>query len=162
MKIEIRNKFTHAILFEAECGALRMAVELAVKGDANLIDADLRNADLSGADLRNANLNGANLRNANLIGANLSDACLSGAYLRDANLGGASIIDAGQDKRGYRFVAIQHGGAVMVQAGCRWFTLAEATKHWSPARETDAGLQGECKAKVASIHTVAKARGWLL
>jgi hypothetical protein len=46
---------------------------------ANLRDADLINADLSGANLREANLSGADLSGANLNDANLRAADLSGA-----------------------------------------------------------------------------------
>ena len=59
--------------------------------DANLIGANLRGADLGGANLIGANLGGADLGGADLIGANLIGATLRGANLRDANLGGANL-----------------------------------------------------------------------
>ncbi|MCB2054274.1 MAG: pentapeptide repeat-containing protein [Geminicoccaceae bacterium] len=63
---------------------------------ANLSDADLFSANLSGADLIRANLSGAdlgyaNLSHANLIRANLSDADLSGANLIRADLSGVGF-----------------------------------------------------------------------
>jgi len=65
---------------------------------ANLRDADLRNADLCRANLRNANLRGANLSNANLRGANLRDADLLGANLSDADLCRADLFGASIDQ----------------------------------------------------------------
>jgi len=96
-----------------------------------------RRADLSGANLRWANLREANLRWANLRGADLSEAYLRGADLRGANLSEANLrgakacVDAGQDRRGYRFVGIHHADGWRIAAGCRWFTLAEARAHWA-------------------------------
>lgn len=58
---------------------------------ANLIRADLYDANLRRADLRNANLSYASLRNADLVEANLSGANLRGADLRNANLSGANL-----------------------------------------------------------------------
>jgi hypothetical protein len=86
MKIEIKHRFSGNILFEGEFGSLKIALEVAVRGGADLSYAYLRDADLSDADLNRANLNGANLSDANLNGANLRDANLSGANLNGANL----------------------------------------------------------------------------
>ncbi len=107
IQFQIKNRWTGAVLFTTEVEAtdgmsrrtkLGLAVRLAVKAnadlsgadlrEANLSEADLREADLSGADLREANLRGANLRGANLIGADLR-----GADLREANLSGAPVIE---------------------------------------------------------------------
>jgi uncharacterized protein YjbI with pentapeptide repeats len=75
---------------------LRDAVEIAVKGGADLSGADLSDANLSDADLIGANLSGAYLRGANLSDAylsraNLSLAYLSLAYLSRANLSRANL-----------------------------------------------------------------------
>ncbi|VFR96468.1 pentapeptide repeat family protein [plant metagenome] len=106
MKHQIKNRFTGAVLFEAdvpegtESGLIaRVALEQAVAADAYLRGANLRGANLGGADLRGANLRGANLggadlRGANLRGANLRGANLGGADLRGANLRGANLGDA--------------------------------------------------------------------
>ena len=59
MKFEIKHRFTGAVLFTAEVGSMKIAVELAVKEKACLRRAYLRGADLSGADLRGADLRGA-------------------------------------------------------------------------------------------------------
>jgi uncharacterized protein YjbI with pentapeptide repeats len=94
--IEIKSRFTGAVIFSGDFESLRDAVLAALKSNANLSCADLsnanlRNANLSYADLRNANLSNANLSDANLSYANLSNAYLSDANLRDANLSGAKI-----------------------------------------------------------------------
>jgi len=109
MKIEIRHRYTNAVLFAVECDSFVQAVELAVNGNANLRGANLGGANLGGANLGGANLSGANLRGANLgganlwganlwgadlWGANLRGANLGGANLRGANLGGANLGDA--------------------------------------------------------------------
>ena len=62
--------------------------------DANLSDADLRYANLSDADLSYADLRYANLSDADLSYADLSDANLRYANLRYANLSDADLSDA--------------------------------------------------------------------
>ena len=91
MNIQIKSRFTAAVLFEHDCenNSIRITLELAIKSGANLSGADLSRADLSRADLSGADLSGANLR-----GAYLSGAYLSGAYLSDANLSGADLSGA--------------------------------------------------------------------
>ena len=61
MKIEIKHRFTLAVLFtfESDTNTLRITVEAAIKSRANLYGADLSRADLSGANLSRANLSGA-------------------------------------------------------------------------------------------------------
>lgn len=92
--------------------------------------------------LQQAVKSGVNLRGANLRGADLSGADLSGA----------NLIDAGQDRRGYRFVAVSHDDGIRIAAGCRWFTLAEARKHWK--------TNAEALAKVEMIAAEAARRDW--
>ena len=58
----------------------------AILNHANFYSANLANANLSGADLRNTYFGFANLANANLEGANLANANLDGANLEGANL----------------------------------------------------------------------------
>ncbi|SOE49095.1 pentapeptide repeat-containing protein [Orrella dioscoreae] len=126
MKHQIKNRFTGAVLFEAdvpegtESGIIaRVALEQSVAAGANLRDAnlggaDLRDANLGGADLRGANLRGANLGGADLRDANLGGADLRGANLRGANLGGADLRDAnlgGADLRGANLRGANLGGA---------------------------------------------------
>jgi uncharacterized protein YjbI with pentapeptide repeats len=67
--------------------------------DANLSNAEMREADLSGcnlqrANLRRATLSGANLQDANLAKADLSESDLSDADLRNADLRGANLSGA--------------------------------------------------------------------
>lgn len=67
MKIEIKNRYTDAIILHGEYESIKDCLE--------------KN--------RGANLEGAYLRGANLGDAYLEGAYLRGAYLGDANLGGA-------------------------------------------------------------------------
>ena len=65
MTIEIAS-WDGRVLFSLETGSLTVALEAAVKSDADLGGADLRGANLGGADLVGANLRDANLRGARL------------------------------------------------------------------------------------------------
>ncbi len=87
--MQIKNRWTDAVLFQGEFDSMKDCVLAAFQSSADLRDADLRDADLCGANLR-----GANLRDANLRGANLRDANLRDADLRDADLCGADLRDA--------------------------------------------------------------------
>ena len=92
---------------------------------------------------------------ADLRGADLRGADLGGAYL-----GGAHLIDAGQDRRGYRFVGVKQEAGYMIHAGCRWYTTKEAKAHWNHAHDNDEPLKSEILAKLRLIAATAKARGW--
>ena len=106
MKIQIKSRFTAAVLFEhdTENNSIRMTLELAIKSGAdlsgadlsyiNLTRADLSGANLSGADLCYTNLTRADLTRADLSYANLSDADLSYANFSDANFSGVNPSDA--------------------------------------------------------------------
>jgi len=108
MKFDINNRYTNEVQFTAEikCSEdaprsikIGIAVKLAVKTGANLINANLNGANLYGANLYGANLYNASLINANLNGASLINANLNGASLINAslsgaNLNGASLINA--------------------------------------------------------------------
>ena len=101
IKISIKNHWTGSIIFEYSSvdNTLAKTVLEALKGGANLREADLRGANLREADLREANLRGANLREAdlreaNLREANLREADLRGADLREADLRGADLREA--------------------------------------------------------------------
>jgi uncharacterized protein YjbI with pentapeptide repeats len=101
MKVQIKHRFTGAVLFEAELNAtydsatdavrLGVAVRLALKVHADLHGASLRGAYLGGADLGGADLHGAYLGGADLHGAYLGGAYLGGADLHGADLGGADL-----------------------------------------------------------------------
>jgi hypothetical protein len=148
-KVEIKNRFTGAVIFTTEVKAslsagrrLGAAVLLAVKARADLSGANLSGADLSGADLSGANLSGANLS-----GANLSGAYLSGAYL---------ILDIGSPD-GYRFVAVKHDGCVMLAVGCRWFTFAGAVAHWRDRED-----RAKSRAALLYLRVLCGIEGWPL
>jgi hypothetical protein len=94
MRIQIKHRFTDAVLCEFEAADIKDCVEKAVKRGANLMGANLSDANLMGANLSDANLRYANLSDANLRYANLRDANLMGAILSDANLMGANLSDA--------------------------------------------------------------------
>jgi len=107
--MEIKHRYTGAVLFSMETNSTRVCVEAAIKSgadlyeanlyeanlyEANLYEANLYEADLRGANLRGANLRGADLRGADLSRANLSRADLSGADLSGSNLYGANLYGA--------------------------------------------------------------------
>ena len=104
MKIQIKHRWTNAVIHQGEYTSMLEAIARAIKDHANLQcanlrgadlrDANLRGADLRYADLRDADLRGANLQCANLRVADLRDADLQGANLRDADLRGADLQDA--------------------------------------------------------------------
>ncbi len=108
MKIEIKNRWTGAVLYSGEAESVRELVEAANLADANLAGANLAGANLAGANLADAyladaNLAGANLADAyladaNLAGANLAGAYLAGAYLAGAYLAGAKNVPSGTEK----------------------------------------------------------------
>jgi len=86
MVTEIKHRFRGVVLFSLETESVKMCLQAAVKGGADLQGADLQGARLQCADLRGAYLQGADLR-----GANLHDADLQGAYLQGADLQGAYL-----------------------------------------------------------------------
>lgn len=81
IKISIKNRWTGSILFEYSSvdNTLAKTVLEALKGGADLCEANLRGANLCEANLREANLRGANLYGANLREANLYGAI--GSYM---------------------------------------------------------------------------------
>jgi hypothetical protein len=151
-------------------GRIRAALEFGVKAranldGANLVGANLARANLAGANLARANLAGANLVGAYLDGANLVDANLVGAYLDGANLVGANLVGAylvGATWRhnvklnrapvkectrsdGYLFRLLDCDCGWRVAAGCRFFTMEEAWRHWGYGERagTDLGAESE-------------------
>lgn len=60
-KIEIKARWSGAVLFSLETESVKLCVEAAVKGGANLRSADLCSADLRGANLSSAKVDGFNL-----------------------------------------------------------------------------------------------------
>ena len=96
MRIEIKNRWSLAVLFahDAEENSMALTLTFAVKAKVDLSGADLSGADLRSADLSSAHLSGADLRSADLSGADLRSANLSGAGLRSADLSGAYLSSA--------------------------------------------------------------------
>jgi hypothetical protein len=138
MKFEIRN--WHGVkLYSSEASSIADLLSVAIKEDANLRDADLRCANLRDADLRGADLRGADLRGADLENANLSDANLRDADLEDAFYGkGCKIreqrvtwINSVVVCDGYCKSLCEVDGVAWIMSGCRWFTLANARRHWA-------------------------------
>jgi uncharacterized protein YjbI with pentapeptide repeats len=168
MMIEIKSRWTGAVLYSGEALSLGELLINAVKDlanlrganlrganlrGANLTEADLRGADLTGADLteadlRGADLTGADLRGANLRGANLTKADLTGADLtgadlRGANLRGANLTKAdltGADLRGASLTEADLTEADLTGANLRGASLTEADL--TEADLTGANLRG--------------------
>ena len=178
---QIRSRWDGRVLFELRRDSLRLCVEAAVKGGA-----DLRGADLGGAYLGGAYLGGAYLGGADLRGAYLGGADLGGAYLRGADLGGARLVGArlvgaylvgarldgaylGKHKINGSVGVIAAGepngwpawgyvtdkGAVRVQVGCRHFEIAEGRAYWDGKKN-----RREVLAALDYIEAVARLRGW--
>lgn len=122
---------------------------------ADFRKADLCNARLCGADLDGADFREADLGHADLTNADLSNADLSGTYLR-----GAKLIHAGTRSDGYEFYAHMRGRRLWILAGCRYFTLEDARKHW---QETRGGTQlgDESRALLDNAERLAQIRGWI-
>ena len=126
-------------------------------GDANLHGAYLYGTNLGGADLSHANLSGANLRDANLGDANLRDADLRGASLGGADLVYANLISGGQRSDGYEFYGQIKDGELWIKAGCRYFSIDEARRHWNETRK-DTTLGDETFLRLNMIESIAKTR----
>ena len=92
--IEIKHRYTGAVLFSADVGNMRLCVEAALTARADIRYADLTSADLTSADLGYADLGAANLRSANLTYANLRSANLTYANLTSADLRSADLASA--------------------------------------------------------------------
>ena len=149
--VQIRQRYSDDVLFEGDYPSVKMAVAAAGRAGVSLENADLREADLMGAGLGGARLEGTHLE---------------GAYLGSARLAGADLIDAGQDRRGFRFIGCRFDGGVWVAAGCRWLSISDARAHWGEGYPGDAasrtylGDRVEINAKLDLIEATAKSRGW--
>ena len=171
--VEIRSRWDSSrVLFRADVdatipliGRIRAAVQIAVKSRANLsraylseaylLEANLLEANLLAADRSRADLSGANLSGADLSWADLSRAYLSRADLSRAYLSGAKCRDGVTLKRGpvkettrtdgYSFLLLDCDVGWRVSAGCRFFTLDEAWRHWGhgPRAGTPLGEESE-------------------
>jgi hypothetical protein len=95
------------------------------------------------------------LANANLARADLAGADLADANLANANLGGAD--DAAQLGYPNSWPAFcwHRGAEIMVQVGCRSFTIAQGREYW-------AGKPSRCEVMAAIDYAekIAQIRGW--
>ena len=131
MKFEIKHVFSGAVLFSLETESMRLCLEAAVQARADLAGADLSGANLAGADLACADLAGANLARANLaVHLGYPNGWSAFAWLKD--------------------------GTIMVQVGCRSFTLSEGRHYWA-----DKNDRREVLAALDYAERVAELRGWL-
>ena len=147
IKIEIRNRWTGAVVFEytKEGNTITETVLEAIRRDTDLCDTDLCSANLCdanlrGADLRDANLRDADLCGANLCGADLRGANLCGANLRDANLRGADLCGAnlcGADLCGADLCGADLRGANLRGADLRDTDLCDADLRGANLRGAD-------------------------
>lgn len=108
---------------------------------ANFATADLTRAEFMSTNLTCSYMVKANLTKTQFISANLRDARLDGTTFRAVKLGGRGAIAAALRSDGYSFQLMDCAdGKWRVLAGCRWFTLPEAWKHWETSRRnTDLG-----------------------
>jgi len=134
-RLQIKHRWTGAILYEGEAETLGQLVATAVEKKINLGDADLGGANLGGADLGGANLGGAYLGGANLGGANLRGADLRDANLGDADLGGANL--GGADLGGANLGGADLGGANLGGADLRGADLRGADLRGANLRGAD-------------------------
>ena len=115
--LQIKCRFSGVVRFEGEFGLMKLCAEAAVN---------------SGADLLGANLLGANLSRADLSRADLSRADLLGANLNSLKV--TSLARRATRSDGYEFFLWRTDAGFRVKAGCRFFTMDEAWRHWEETR----------------------------
>lgn len=94
------------------------------------------------------------------LGLAAKAANLGGAYLRGANLGGTLVSDIGQRSDGHQFFMQSRDDGPWISVGCRYFSLADARKHWT---ETRGGtpLGDETNLMLDHAERIARHRGWI-
>jgi uncharacterized protein YjbI with pentapeptide repeats len=112
--------------------------------DADLVHANLRDADLQGARLQRANLSQAQLDGANLQGADLSFTTLEGASLRGADLRGARLM--GTDLRQADL------------SGAQLSPNALGSAHWKQAIGVDASAKSYADLHNAGVEAAMQGR----
>ena len=110
--LQIKCRFSGVVRFEGEFGLMKLCAEAAVNSRANL--------------------SRAYLSRANLLGANLSRAYLSRAYLNSLKV--TSLARRATRSDGYEFFLWRTDAGFRVKAGCRFFTMDEAWRHWEKTR----------------------------
>jgi hypothetical protein len=114
---QIKCRFTGDVRFAGQFDSLAACVEAAAKSGADLSGADLSGADLFGADLL-------------------------GAMWRKTMLGRRGLVKYASRSDGYEFWLFDcEDGLFRVAAGCRWFTMEEAWRHWLHRDGTDLGSE---------------------
>ena len=153
MLFEIKHRFSGSVLFSLETESLKLCVEAAVKGGANL-----GGANLGGAYLGGANLDGAYLRGAYLDGADLGGANLDGANLRGAGklIGDRPIIQISPiGSRSDFLTAYMTDNGIFLKTGC-FFGTVENFKSAIKNTHGDNAHADEYSAALALIETHAK------
>jgi uncharacterized protein YjbI with pentapeptide repeats len=165
VKIKIEHRYGRAVLFAIEAGSLRLAVEAALKSEADLSWANLRWADLSEANLSLANLSEADLSLANLRWADLSEADLSKADLRWANLSEANLRWADLSWANLRWADLSKADlskanlseanlskADLSGANLRWADLSKADLRWANLSEANLSWANLSKADLSGAN----------
>ena len=119
MIIKILNRYDNSVIVERESTSLKDLVIACVAEKVNLQGANLQGADLRYADLQDANLQGADLY---------------GAYLADGVKATAGPARRATRADGYEFFLWPTDAGWRVKAGCRFFTMDEAWRHWEAKR----------------------------
>ena len=114
MKVQIKHRYTDAVLFEADVPddmpsgmQMRVALEKATAAKANLRGSDLSGSNLSGSNLSGSNLSGSNLSGKKLIGER--------PFFQVGPLGSRSDY----------FLAFITDAGLVLRAGCFTGTVAE-------------------------------------
>ncbi len=177
IKFDVKNRWTGDVQFTAEIDCdkseatsikLGLAVMWAIKTGAYMKDANMEGANMAyaymayanmeGANMEGAYMRGANMEGAYMRGANMRGANMRGAYMRGANMEGAYIIHCGSRSDGYRFYAHIREGKIWILAGCRYFNITDAAKHWRNTRN-GTPLGDESQQLLKNARTLVKIRG---
>jgi len=171
--MQIKNRFTDAIIFEYTAESLRATLEAAVEFGAYLSEANLSEANLSKANLSGANLIGAYLSEANLSEANLSKTILDPANIPNAQTDGfLPVPDELGWVYGYRTRKTSAAGLMLQDDriyGCEVFSTSDDECHpgwylW-PTLEASHKWQSDgehvqVKSRVIDIHKPANGNKW--
>jgi hypothetical protein len=129
--IQIKHR-SNRVLFELECGSLRLALEAAVKSRTHL--------------------GGAHLDGAHLGGAHLDGFTIDGAI---------GVIQAGRPNNWPAFGYVDEDSrALRVRVGCRHFEIGEGRTYWSSATHPYRDERREVLLALDYIEAAARLRGW--
>ena len=158
--IQIKHRYTNAVLFESEAVDIRDCLLRALKSGSDLSGCDLSGSDLHGCDLSGCNLRGCNFSGCNLRGCNLSGCNLHGCDLSDCNLRGCNF--SGCNFSGCDLSGSDLSGSDLVYFKTDFFyVLLRAQKEITGLREhlisgnVDGSFyQGECACLLGTIANV--------